>query len=122
MKKIYKNNAILCIFGVLIGICNGLFGAGGGIVAVEVLKKNGLDQKKAQSTSIAVILPLCVFSAILYLFRAPFDFKIVLILAPFGLIGALLGTRFMKNASQKTIKRIFCFFLIYAGARMLIGG
>ena len=44
-------------FGGIIGFLNGLLGAGGGMVAVPVLKKE-MDTKQAHATSIAVIIPI----------------------------------------------------------------
>lgn len=122
MKIKAKNSLKTVVFGVIIGVLNGLFGAGGGIAAVEVLKSFGLNQKKAQTTSIAVILPLCVLSAVIYSFKTSVDYSAALILIPAGLAGALLGTFLMKKMSCSMIKKIFCFFLIYAGVRMILKG
>lgn len=122
MKIKAKNSLKTVVFGVIIGVLNGLFGAGGGIAAVEVLKSFGFNQKKAQTTSIAVILPLCVLSAVIYSFKTSVDYSAALILIPAGLAGALLGTFLMKKMSCSMIKKIFCFFLIYAGVRMILKG
>lgn len=122
MKNKIKSNVSSSLYGLLIGIFNGLLGAGGGIVAVEVLKKYGLDQKRAQTTSIAIIFPLCILSAFLYSTKSDVDLKIALILIPAGVAGALLGTFLMKKMSLKLVKKIFCIVLIYAGARMIFGG
>lgn len=117
-----NKSVILSLFGIVVGVVNGLLGAGGGIVAVEVLKYFGLNQKKAQTTSIAVILPLCILSTVLYVLKSHVDFKTALILMPSGLIGAYLGTLVMKKTSCEFIKKVFCGFLIYAGIRMIVGG
>ena len=113
-----KNKGFLLFFGFLTGVLNGLFGAGGGIVAVETLKHTGLDQKRAQSTSIAVILPLCVLSAVLYFFNGKVPLDNIWFLLPAGLIGALFGTFLMKKISCNLLKKIFCVFMIYSGIRM----
>ena len=61
---------ILYAGGFLIGIINGLLGAGGGMLAVPLLSKfGGMDQRTAQANSVAVILPLTVFSAVMYILR-----------------------------------------------------
>ena len=116
-----KSNLILSAFGLIIGILNGLFGAGGGIAAVEILKHFNLDQKCAQTTSIAIILPLCTLSALLYMTKMTIDFKTMGILVPFGILGAYIGTIAMKKLSLGAIKKIFCAFIIYAGFRMIWG-
>ena len=54
------------IFGALVGICNGFFGGGGGMIAVPLLKKLGLSERRAHATAIFVILPLSVVSGLLY--------------------------------------------------------
>ena len=55
------------VTGAACGLLNGLFGAGGGMAAVPLLKAGGLPQKKAHATSLAVILPLAAVSAAFYL-------------------------------------------------------
>ena len=56
--------------GSITGLLNGLFGSGGGMVAVPLLEHSGLEPAKAHATSIAVILPLTALSAGSYLFPA----------------------------------------------------
>lgn len=120
--KTMKNKITFTLLGILTGVLNGLFGAGGGIVAVEVLKHSGLDQKKAQSTSIAVILPLCILSVIMYYFSGKISFDNMWFLIPAGLCGAAFGTYLMKKMSCELLKKIFCAFMIYAGVRMFFKG
>ncbi|MBO7222369.1 MAG: sulfite exporter TauE/SafE family protein, partial [Clostridia bacterium] len=52
-KKERKSTILLALAGVFIGAVNGLFGAGGGMVAVPVLSIiAGLDAKRAHATAI----------------------------------------------------------------------
>ena len=55
--------------GFFVGIVNALFGAGGGMIAVPLLTKNGLSQKEAQATAVSVILPLTVITSVIYYFQ-----------------------------------------------------
>lgn len=107
------------IFGVLIGIVNGLFGAGGGMIAVPLLKSCGADQKQAHASSLAIILPLSIVSAVIYSINGNVDFMLTLKLIPFGIIGSLLGTFIMKKINPTWLKRIFAVVMIYAGIRMI---
>jgi uncharacterized membrane protein YfcA len=111
---------ITIVFGFLIGIINGFLGAGGGMVAVPLLKKLGSDQKDAHRNAVAVILPLAVFSAVLYLWQGRVTFADSLPYIPAGLVGAIVGTVFLKKISSKWLSAIFGGFMIYAGVRLML--
>lgn len=115
MKKITQN-----IIGICIGLINILIGACGGIVAVEALKKSGSDQTQAHSTAIAVILPITIISASIYLYEGKVDLsQAYLYLLP-GLIGSAIGAFLLPKISKKFLSKIFSFFMIYAGIRMML--
>lgn len=109
----------IVFFGVLIGLINALFGAGGGMIAVPVLKSLGLEQKQAQATAISIILPLSIISTAVYLYRGYFEISEALWYLPFGFIGAIVGTKLMKKAPNKVLKNIFSIFMLWAGFRMI---
>lgn len=113
--KFLKNS-----IGFIIGSINSLLGAGGGLLTVPYLNKQGLSQQKAQATSVFIILPLTILSTILYLKTNIFSLKESLIFLPFGIIGAILGGIFLKKIPAAILKIIFSVFMIYAGVRMLI--
>ena len=117
MKNKKLSNAI---FGIAIGFINGLLGAGGGMLAVPLLKKHGLSQKAAQQNAIAIILPITAVSAFVYLFKDYVNLKSSFPYLPTGLIGAIIATLLMKKISNKWLKRIFAFFMLYAGTRLLL--
>lgn len=53
----------ISIAGVIAGMVNGLFGAGGGMVLVPLLSKNAeLSENEQFPASIAIIAPICVVS------------------------------------------------------------
>jgi len=119
-NKENKNFFVSALFGIVIGIINGLFGAGGGMIAVPVLKKIGLEQKEAHANAIAIILPITLVSAIMYVLKDMVTLKDALIYLPTGVVGALLGTLCLKKISPVVLKRIFGGFMVYAGVRLLI--
>ncbi len=106
--------------GVIIGVINGLLGSGGGMIAVPVLKKLGFSQSDAQANAIAVILPISVLSAALYLFKGYVTFSDALIYIPGGIIGTVIGTFLLKKISPRYLKKIFGAFMIFAGVRLLL--
>lgn len=108
------------LLGAVTGIANGFFGSGGGIIAVPMLKGQGLEAKKAHACSLAITLPLSAVSAFFYGQRVGFDIKETLPLIPMGLLGALLGAALMKKIPTKWLSRIFGVILIAAGVRGLM--
>lgn len=110
----------LILSGFAVGFINSLFGAGGGIVAVPVLKKNGLTQKEAQATSVSVILPLTVITAVIYYFQGNLIIKDALIFLPFGFFGAIIGCFVLNKTNNKVLQKIFALFMIWAGLRMVV--
>ncbi len=91
------------------------------MLTVPFLKKEGLNQRKAHSNAVAVILPITVISAILYMVRGYADFSKAWIYIPAGLIGSVIGTLILKKIKPLILKRIFAIFMIYAGIRMVLG-
>ena len=103
-----------------IGAINGLFGAGGGMLAVPFLKSQGFEQKAAHKNAVAVILPITLVSAVTYYVKDIVSLKDAFVYIPTGIIGALIGTYVIKKISTKFLKIAFAGFMIYAGVRLLL--
>lgn len=115
-KKKFKSITL----GIAIGFVNGVFGAGGGMLAVPLLKKSGLRQKQAHANAVAVILPITVISAVLYLVKGNVTLKDSFAYVPTGLIGSVIATFILQKFSNKILQKIFAAFMVYAGARLLM--
>lgn len=115
MKRI-----INLISGISIGLINILIGACGGIIAVEALKYNLKDQTKAHASAIAIILPLSVISAILYIYRGNVAMHNSYNYIVPGLIGSIIGSKMLPHIPKKTLSKIFSCFIIYSGIRMFV--
>lgn len=113
-----KSSSLLSGFSV--GLINALFGAGGGMIAVPVIRNKGKSQKEAQASAIAVILPLCVLSAAIYYYKGYYTFSEALKYLPFSLLGAVVGTFILKKTPDRMLKKIFSLFMLYLGVRMVI--
>lgn len=108
------------ILGFIAGILNGFFGAGGGLVVVPMLEKLKIEPKKAHATSIAIILPLCIISAIIYLIKGiALQIPNLLILTAGGIAGAIGGSFLLMKINNKLIKRIFAIVMIISSIRIL---
>ncbi len=103
------------------GLTNGFFGGGGGSALVPLLTKVcGLSQRRAFATSVAVILPLCVLSAAIYLFRGGLDLVTALPYLLGGAAGGWLGGKWFKGMKMTWLKRLFGALLIYGGVRCFL--
>ncbi len=120
MKPKTKQNLLTAALGTGIGMVNGILGAGGGMLAVPLLKKIGFNQKESHINAIAVILPITLVSAIMYLLKDLVNIKDSLVYMPTGLLGAVAGTYLLKKISPVWLKRIFGGLMIYAGIRLLL--
>ena len=113
--KIKKNGV-----GTLIGIINGLLGAGGGMLAVPLLTKFGLDEKRSHATSIAVILPLSAVSAAAYFIKGNIKFTEAGVYLLPGAVGAIIGAWLLGKIPDKWLRRIFGAFMVWAGIRIFM--
>lgn len=104
--------------GIFVGLINGLLGAGGGMIAVPLLKHSGLDQNASHANSIAVILPLTVISAILYIYKGYVTISQALPFLPLGIAGSLFGTWLLPKIPNNMLQKIFGIFMLWAGIRM----
>ena len=96
------------VTGAAAGLLNGLFGAGGGMVVVPMLQRDGLPAQRAHATSIAVILPLSIASSLLYLTRGYIDLAAAARFIPFGRIKTVW------------LHRIFGAIVLYSAVRLLL--
>lgn len=113
-----KRNAALA--GGMAGLANGFFGGGGGMLLVPLLvSKCGLDQRKAFATSVAIILPLCILSSAIYLFRGNLDLYAALPYLAGGLLGGFVSGKVFKNLNMSWLRKAFVLLLLYGGVKSL---
>lgn len=106
--------------GLVAGFCNGLFGSGGGIIVVPSMTYLlAVKEHDAHATAIAVILPLSIVSAIIYLKSGYFHWDIIWKVASGGIIGGLIGAWILPRISAPQLRKIFAIFMIIAALRML---
>ena len=116
----YLKQKYLYVVGALTGLANGLFGSGGGIVAVPMLERNINDVKKSHATSIAITLPLSVISGFVYFNKGSIDIVYALKFVPFGILGVFVGSKLLLKLSNKTLKRLFGLVMIFFGVRLIM--
>ena len=111
----------LRLAGAAAGLVNGVFGGGGGMVMAPLLSGwCGMEQKRALATCVAVIFPLCMLSAVIYVLRGGFDWLQALPYLIGGGIGGAVGGLLFRKVSAAALRRIFALFLLYGGVRYLL--
>lgn len=115
-----QKNIKKIIIGALAGIVNGLFSTGGGMILVpafiHLLK---LDDTKSRGTSVFCILPMVITSSFFYYKGNYIDWKISILCAIGGTVGGYIGAKLLNKVSEKRMKIVFTFFLIYASYKMI---
>ncbi len=110
----------LILGGAFTGAANGLFGGGGGMIAVPVLEKAGtLGAHSAHATAIAVILPASIVSGIVYLFGGFIRLSVLLPVALGVAAGGFFGAKLLPVLPEKTVSLLFALFMLAAGLRMI---
>ena len=108
------------LVGLFIGICSGLIGIGGGIIAIPLLVYLfHMDQKMAQGTSLVMLLgPTGIFAIYEYYRAGNVNFKIGLLMALGVLIGAYFGGAWAQTLSNLALRRTFAVVLAAAAVKM----
>lgn len=114
-----KKKIITALCGLGVGVINGLLGAGGGMIAVPMLKAAGLEQKQAHANAVALIVPISVISAATYLLKDAVSISDAMPYILPGIAGAALGTLVLSKISTPLLRKIFALFMIWAGIRLL---
>lgn len=115
-----KNKCFLILFAAVAGFVNGFLGGGGGVVVVSLMLVTlKLNQKNAQATALAVILPLTVVSAAVYLIKGAVDWEPTLWATLGVVLGGIVGALLLSKLKSNVVKIIFAVVLIAGGVKML---
>ena len=120
-KTTWKTWLAPALAGAAAGIANGFFGGGGGMILVPLLvRRCKLEQRQAFATSVAIILPLCTLSSVIYFFRGGLDVMTALPYLAGGLIGGWVGGKVFKKLNMVWLRRAFALLILYGGVRSLL--
>jgi hypothetical protein len=117
-----KEKFKIILVGVITGLTNGLFGAGGGTIVVPAMERIlKVEEHESHATAIAVILPLSMMSTFIYVRHQILDWKSLLYIAVGGMAGGILGAKLLSRISPQWLHKIFGIFMIVASIRMIMG-
>ena len=112
--------------GLAVGVLTGLVGVGGGFLIVPALVLlGGLSMHLAVGTSLVIIAvkSLAGFVKYVEVLAAEgigIDWNIILVFSAIGIAGSFIGKHVSRHIPQKTLKRVFAFFLILMGLFILV--
>jgi len=111
---------LLSFFG---GLLAGLLGIGGGVILVPIMVIIlNVPQKVASATSLFIIGLNGATGGIVYLISGLINPYLVSASMIGIIMGATVGTKFLRKLRNETLRRIFGFFLIYLALRMILKG
>lgn len=117
-NAVKNRQRVLC--GTAVGAANSLFGGGGGMIAVPLLQKTGLDEKRAHATAILLILPVSLLSFILYVWQGFYDPSVLIPTAIGVTAGGFLGAQLLGKLPVKTVNLVFAALQAAAGVFLLL--
>ena len=121
MGKSGKKNVQSVACGVAVGLANGLFGGGGGMIAVPLLQRVGLEEKRAHATAILWILPISLLSFLLYAVKGYYRANILIPTAIGVTAGGFLGAKLLGKMPVKSVNLVFAVLQALAGAFLIFG-
>ena len=118
--KSKKGKFLLILSGSIIGLLNGFFGGGGGMVCVPILQKVlNLDAKSSHATAIVVIFPLSLISAFIYVFNGYIKSFPLITIGLGVVLGGLLGAFALKFLPPKALRIIFAIIMFIGGIKLI---
>ncbi|AUS96645.1 permease [Clostridium thermosuccinogenes] len=117
IKRYFK----YALIGLVTGTANGLFGSGGGTIAVPAMVLLlGVEDHKAHATAISIILPLTLISAFFYVKNNFVDWALTIKVTLGGIAGGYIGAKLLNICPARVLRRIFAAFMIAAALRMIL--
>ena len=105
--------ALNILLGLALGTLGGLFGIGGGLIAIPALGVLfGLDQQLAQGTALVMVVPNVLLALWRYHQRNRIDLRYALALALSSFAFALVGAGWAVNLDPEAMRLAFVAFLV----------
>lgn len=114
---------LFILLGVCAGLISGALGLGGGIVFIPALVILwGFEQKSAQGTALAIMVPMTLVGALRYWKNPEIDMSlaVILLIVIGALVGTLAGTEIAYRLPNQVLRKFFAIFLVIVAMRMFI--
>ncbi|MFZ2266708.1 MAG: sulfite exporter TauE/SafE family protein [Azonexus sp.] len=108
------------LLGAVLGFAGGVFGIGGGIIAIPVMTAFfAMDQKLAQGTALVMMVPNLSIAFWRYRQRQPLPLKRTLLLVLCALTATALTAQYASQLASGELRRYFGFFLLWLAGHSL---
>ena len=115
-KKLWKT----MLAGFAAGGVTGLFGTGGGMVLVPLLRLgNAVAEEEVFGSSVAIILPVCIVSILTTAAAAPLPWAEALPYMLGSILGGIGAGLFGKRISHGFLHRLLGILILWGGIRYL---
>src|SRR5258707_563769 len=105
------------------GFFGGLFGVGGGAIAIPLLGLlYHLDQQTAQGTTLFMVVPNVLLGFWLYQRQAGIDSRLGIPLAVGGVVAISAGVAFAHSLPERRLRFAFCGLLVLIAALLALHG
>ena len=104
-----------------VGVVNGLFGGGGGLFCVPILKSlMDMDDKTAHSNTVFIMAIISLPTLIIYLFSLEYSMSCNILVSIGSLIGGSFGNFFLSKISNRLLNVLFIIVIILSGIKILV--
>ena len=122
-NKIVKKEKKLVLFllsSIFIGLINGLFGGGGGMLCVPILKLFlDLEDKQAHATTVLIMAIISVPTLVIYITTLPLNWANTIFVTLGVVIGGFIGSKLLKKMSNTAINLAFITIMFLAGFKLI---
>ncbi|MFZ2147799.1 MAG: sulfite exporter TauE/SafE family protein [Sedimentisphaerales bacterium] len=112
---------VFILLGIGAGIVSGTLGLGSGTVIIPALVLLcGFEQKSAQGTALAVMVPMALIGAIRYWKNPEIEMNaaIIALIVLGALAGVLAGTELVGRLPGSVLQKVFAIFLVIVAVKM----
>lgn len=117
-----QSNWLPCaLSGAAAGFVNGFFGAGGGMLLVPLLIRLAkLEDRTAFSSSICIVLPMCLVSIAVYAANGMLPVREALPYLAGGAAGGVLAGLWFRRVPPRLLHLALGALIVFGGVRLLV--
>ena len=114
---------VFVLLGICAGVIGGTLGLGSGTIIIPILVLFcSVEQKSAQGTALAVMVPMTLLGALRYWKNPEIEMNtaIIVLIALGALAGVLVGTELAARLPSHTLRKVFAIYLAIVAVKMFM--